>query len=836
MSAVSTAVLVNRRPILLELAGWIRESGAAVTLLTSHHSIGADGGMAALRAAGVAVTVLDDYDAPAVTGLIRDACVRSRAERLLSTTEVDVIRCAEVRADLGLPGQSVASAVAYRNKLVMKSHCAEAGLGTAAMAMATDAPGLARLTGRGGRFVVKPVAGVASKDTHVAESPADLHHLLSTLDDVDRFLVEEFVVGDMFHVDGLMLDGAMVQAWPSRYLYQQWETMYQARPNLSAMLPPADPLTTRLLATTARVVAALPPAEGMHAFHAEYFVRPDGQPVLCEIASRAGGAGIAEAYERSFGVSLYGEPIRQQLGLAPHAECFAAAPRQRHGWGWFPPHRGTLVALPESCTVPGTVRYSGAGAVGRSFDGPHAVTDAVVDISFEIDGSTRVMDRLLAYDAWWRTAAVWANEDRKEPMTALWHPWNPATAQEGKTVYDYGTGYHLTDAAGHTYIDAMSGALNANCGHGEPRLVAAATAQLSRLCHVDLGVAAHEPARRLAVALADLLPAGRSWHTVFVNSGSEATELAVKMAHDYWRNIGQPRSALVSFADGYHGSTLLAKSLTGLPGNTADLPIAVPVTRIALPTDARELRDASADELLRLFSDALLAEPVAAVIVEALLNVGGGVILPRGFLTGLRRLCDETGTLLILDEVFCGLGRTGRIFGFEHEGITPDIVTTSKGLGAGFVPIAATSADDRIFRSYDSATPPDVLRYGHTTGGHAVACAVALEVLAILKTDRLAENAAARGGELLVLLESLADLPGVHDVRGLGLVVTVEFTSETLAERAEKLAREAGVILRRQRQHLMAIPPLIIDESGVKTLAGLVAAAVDAAVCEDPDG
>jgi len=398
-----TAVIMNRRPILRELAAWIAESPADVVLLTSRCSVVDDGEVDALRDAGVDVTVVDD---DAATDVIRAACVRVGATALVAMAEADVLRCAEIRDELGIVGQDTASATAYRDKHAMKTHLARTGITTAAMAMGDDEAGLARLMGTAGSYVVKPVRGVAAKHTYVAHSAGALRHLLDELGSSD-FLVEEFVHGDMYHVDGLMLDGKLVQGWPSRYLYQQWQALYEAKPSVSGMLPAADPLTGRLVATTAAVVTALPPAAGLHPVHADYFVRDD-EIVLCEIWSWAGGAGVPEAYERSFGVSLVGEPVRQQLGAAPNDDCFADAPRVRHGWGWFPPRRGTLVALPKSCSVPGTVRYSGAANVGRKFDGPHAAGDAVVEVSFELNDTKPVLDTLHAYDVWWRKASRWA--------------------------------------------------------------------------------------------------------------------------------------------------------------------------------------------------------------------------------------------------------------------------------------------------------------------------------------------------------------------------------------------------------------------------------------------
>jgi len=416
-------------------------------------------------------------------------------------------------------------------------------------------------------------------------------------------------------------------------------------------------------------------------------------------------------------------------------------------------------------------------------------------------------------------------------MNELWYPWNSTSGQQNKPVFVSGSGYLIKDSRGREYIDAMSGALNANCGHGNQQIAEAALWQMRRIAHVDLSVAAHEPALELAASLAVRMPGGGELrHTCFVNSGSEATELAVKIAHDYWRNIGLPRRRIVSLADGYHGSTQLAKSFTLLPGNTTGIDIGFPVTRVPLPVAPRALRLGSPSGLLDLFRHALHAEPVAAVIVEPLLNVGGGVVLPVGFLKGLRDLCKETGTLLIADEIFCGFGRTGRMFGCDHDGIIPDVMTCSKGLSSGYMPIASVTARTTIYESYGSATGMGVLQYGHTTGGHAVACSAALQVLRIIDEQRLCANAEARGEQLLTALAPAAELPGIADVRGVGLVVTVEFATESSATRAAELAFESGVVVRRQGRHLMAVPPLIIDERGIAELACRMLGAIRRAI------
>ncbi|TPG05126.1 ATP-grasp domain-containing protein [Curtobacterium flaccumfaciens] len=411
-----TAVLVNRRAILPELAGWVAGAPRAVHLITSASSV-SDAGMRALAAAGVETVVVDDYDSDQTTRLIEATCRRIGASRLLSTTEIDIQRCAAIRQRIGLPGQSVASANAYRDKHDMKSRVSAAGIATARMALADDPVAVDDLMHRTDRFVLKPVRGVASKQTFMLDTAEELQRVLSHTASRSDYLVEERLDGELFHVDGLMSDGAILQAWPSRYLHQQWQTMYEAKPNLSVML--ADGAEAdRLVATAREVVDALPAAEGLHAFHAEFFVDADGPVYLGEIASRAGGAGIVEAYEHSFGVNLYAEPIRAGLGLGSSERVTRRAPEALHGWGWFPPREGTLLRAPSSAPTPQTLRYDLlVEPLPRYFDGPHAVTDAVATLLFRrrvTDGSAEdEMTQLLEVERWWNANTEWTKGENR---------------------------------------------------------------------------------------------------------------------------------------------------------------------------------------------------------------------------------------------------------------------------------------------------------------------------------------------------------------------------------------------------------------------------------------
>ncbi|MFE0104620.1 aspartate aminotransferase family protein [Streptomyces sp. NPDC059009] len=418
-------------------------------------------------------------------------------------------------------------------------------------------------------------------------------------------------------------------------------------------------------------------------------------------------------------------------------------------------------------------------------------------------------------------ATVDDGQVRERDRRFVWHPWSPVgESGADRPILVSGDGYRVRDTTGREYLDAVASAMNSSCGYAHPALIAAAERQLSLLPNFDLSAGSHVPAGQIAERLAALLPDGLD-RTLLLNSGSEATEAAVRIAHDHWRNVGRPRSRIVTFAAGYHGSTLVAQHLSGLPTNAIYGAEPFPVTRVDLPVAAGEVRaPRSLPLLLEAFERAVLdGPPPAAVFVESLLNVGGGVVLPEGFLRGLRELCDRSGALLVLDEVFCGFGRTGRMFGFEHDGVTPDLVTMSKGLSGGYVPLAALSTTEAVYQSFVADPLLGGLRYGHTTGGHAVACAVAVAVLDVIEEQQLVAASASLGRELLAGLLPLLDHPEVSDVRGLGLVATVECHRSEFAAELVAAARRRGVLLRAQGRSAMAIPPLVIDQGGIVELA-----------------
>ncbi|OON32489.1 aspartate aminotransferase family protein [Micromonospora sp. Rc5] len=411
---------------------------------------------------------------------------------------------------------------------------------------------------------------------------------------------------------------------------------------------------------------------------------------------------------------------------------------------------------------------------------------------------------------------------RERDRRYLWHTWSPVDADRTELMMARGQGYHLWDVHGRHYVDASSAALNATCGYAHPHVVAAVRDQIGRLQHFDLSMGGHEPAGRLAERIASLLSPDLS-RTLLVNSGSEAIEAAVFIAASYWAHVGRPRTRLVTFSRSYHGATLLTRSMSRLPRSLHPFAPSAPVTFVDLPAEPVVLRrPESLGGLLDAFAAAIGDDPAdrpAAVVVEPFLNVGGAVVLPEGFLRGLRELCDSTGTLLVLDEVFTGFGRTGRMFAFQHEGIEPDILVTGKGLCSGYLPIASLTARRHIYDSFAADPVAGGLRYGHTTSGHAVACAGALATIEVLEQEGLVDRAARLGARLLEQLTPLNGRGQVVDVRGLGLTVVLQMASPEAATALLDRGRAYGVLLRRPTDAVMAIPPLVIDEAGIDAVA-----------------
>ena len=354
-----------------------------------------------------------------------------------------------------------------------------------------------------------------------------------------------------------------------------------------------------------------------------------------------------------------------------------------------------------------------------------------------------------------------------------------------------GRGITLTDSQGKTYLDASGGAAVSCLGHGHPDVIAAMHAQLDQLAYAHTSFFTTAVAEELADTLIDTAPAGMS-NVYFVSGGSEAVEAALKMARQYFVEIGQPqREHFIARRQSYHGNTLGALAVGGNAWRREQFkPLLIEVEHVS---PCYEYRDKRADETAEQYGQRLVAELEAAierlggdkVIAFVAETVGGataGVLTPvPGYFRGVRELCDRHGILLILDEVMCGMGRTGTLHACEQEGVVPDLLTIAKGLGGGYQPIGAVLAQSRIVETFRKGS--GLFQHGHTYLGHAVACAAALAVQRVIQRDGLLTQVRDHGARLQALFQdAFGDHPHVGDVRGRGLFWGIEL----VADRASK--------------------------------------------------
>jgi taurine-pyruvate aminotransferase len=403
----------------------------------------------------------------------------------------------------------------------------------------------------------------------------------------------------------------------------------------------------------------------------------------------------------------------------------------------------------------------------------------------------------------------WSARDR-----TVWHQMSgrqPAGAK-GPMIVAEGDGAWVTDVDGNRYLDGLSGQWCVNVGYGRERLADAAAAQLKRLAFHPL-TRGHVPAIELGERLEELLGGDRA--TFYANSGSEANELAFKLVRQYHQLRGEPgRFKFIARYRAYHGSTLGALSATGQAMRRAGYePLAPGFLHVPPPDPYRDgIGEDDLDAYGRRCAADLertiefeLPETVAAVIMEPIITGGGILIPPDSYLPAVKAACERHGVLLIVDEVICGFGRTGTMFGHDGSGVRPDLVTMAKGITSAYIPLAATVVSDEIFAAFP-ADPADSgrLRHINTFGGHPAGCAVALETLAIMEEEGLVERSATAGAALLARLQdALGDHPLVGDVRGRGLLIGIELVADQATRAPAERAVSAGIVAAAQHRGLL---------------------------------
>jgi adenosylmethionine-8-amino-7-oxononanoate aminotransferase len=420
----------------------------------------------------------------------------------------------------------------------------------------------------------------------------------------------------------------------------------------------------------------------------------------------------------------------------------------------------------------------------------------------------------------------WSTRDR-----TVWHQMSgrPAADAKGPIIVAEGDGAWITDTDGNRYLDGLSGQWCVNVGYGRERLADAAAAQLKTLAFHPL-TRGHIPAIELGERLEALLGGDRA--TFYANSGSEANELAFKLVRQYHQLRGQPgRFKIIARYRAYHGSTLGALSATGQAMRRSGYEPLAPGFLHVPPPDP--YRDGIAAEDLEEYGRRCAAdlertiqfelpETVAAVIMEPIITGGGVIIPPDSYLPAVKALCERHGVLLIVDEVICGFGRTGTMFGHEHAGVRPDIVTMAKGITSAYIPLAATVVGDEIFAAFP-ADPADSgrLRHINTFGGHPAGCAVALETLAIMEEEQLCERSATVGADLLARLrDTLGDHPLVGDVRGRGLLIGIELVADQ-ATRSPAPGPVTGGIMKAAQQRGLLLGRNVDTAAGLDNVVAL---------------
>lgn len=421
-----------------------------------------------------------------------------------------------------------------------------------------------------------------------------------------------------------------------------------------------------------------------------------------------------------------------------------------------------------------------------------------------------------------------------------------------------GAGCWLVDAAGRRYLDASGGAAVSCLGHGHPRVVAALHDQIDRLAYVHTSFFTTEAMERLADRIVATAPPGIG-KAFFVAGGSEAMEAALKLARQYFVEIGQPqRRHVIARRQSYHGNTLGALAVGGnMARREVFAPLLIEAHHIAPCYAYRDRRETEsehaygqrvADELDEKIR-ALGPETVMAFVAEPVVGATAGA-LPAvpGYFRRIREICDRYGVLLILDEVMCGMGRTGTLHACTQEGIAPDIMTIAKGLGGGYQPIGAMLASAAIDQAILNGS--GAFKHGHTYVGHALACAAAAAVLDTIEQDGLLDRVRLKGDRLAgALAERFGNHPHVGDIRGRGLFQALELVADRATKatfdparrlhariKAEAMARGlmcypmGGTIDGIHGDHVLLAPPYIIDDAEIAELVGRLGEAVDAAL------
>ncbi len=436
-------------------------------------------------------------------------------------------------------------------------------------------------------------------------------------------------------------------------------------------------------------------------------------------------------------------------------------------------------------------------------------------------------------------------------IDSLLHPYTSLKTHQSKgpMIISRGEGIHVFDERGKKYIEGLAGLWCVSLGFSEPRLAEAARRQLTTLpFYHAFAHKSHEPGIELAERVLSMLPVPMS-KVFFANSGSEANDTAVKLIWYYNNALGRPaKKKIIARQRGYHGVTVAAASLTGLANNHRDFDL--PIARVLHTGCPDYYRNAAQGESEEQFStrlaqelDALIEregpETVAAFFAEPVMGAGGVVVPPKTYFEKIQRVLRKHDVLLVADEVICGFGRLGTMFGMQRFGLEPDIVTMAKQITSGYVPLSATAISAPIYEAMVRQSEKiGQFAHGFTYSGHPLAAAVANETLRIYAERDIVGHVASIEGHFQQRLRALASHPLVGEARGVGLIGALELVADKATKRpfdaargvgsvAADLAQEQGLITRSLGDTLAVCPPLIIDDAQIDELFDRMGATLD---------
>jgi taurine-pyruvate aminotransferase len=430
----------------------------------------------------------------------------------------------------------------------------------------------------------------------------------------------------------------------------------------------------------------------------------------------------------------------------------------------------------------------------------------------------------------------------------IWHsmkPYNP----KATIVATNAEGSWITDADGNRFLDAMAGLWCVNVGYGRKELAEAAYEQLKEMAYFPLSQS-HVPAIKLAEKLNEML--GEEYVIFFSNSGSEANETAFKIARQYHQQKGDHnRFKIVSRYRAYHGNSMGALAATGQAQRKYKYePLAPGFIHVSPPdsyrdetnvADSKEL--ASVKEIDQTMTWEL-SETIAAMIMEPIITGGGVLVPPDGYMKAAKEVCEKHGALLIVDEVICGFGRTGKPFGFMNYGVKPDIITMAKGITSAYLPLSATAVRKEIYEAFKGTEEYDYFRHVNTFGGNPAACALALKNLEIMEKEKLFDRSRDLGEQVLNdFTNLLQDHPFVGNVRGKGLLIGIELVKDKrtkepldndLVNQVIASCKQNGLLIGKNgatvagyNNVLTLSPPLNIEEEDLKFIVKTVTEALE---------